>query len=78
MTYSAQILSDTLRFELEKGFDVIRIARVAFQIYQEHGLELTPELDDIILQLMAMEDGPEFAFSEDEFQKLIEKLANRE
>ena len=54
-TFTAKTLSDTLYAELEKGYNVVRISRVAFQIYQEHGRELTPELNEKILQLLAME-----------------------
>ena len=77
MTYTAKTLSDSLRRELDNGYDVVRIAQVAFRIYQEYGRELTPDLDGIILQLMAMEEGPEFEFSENELRVLIEELASK-
>ena len=76
MTYIAKYFSDMLRKELEKGYDVLRISRIAFQFYQKHGRELTPNLDEKILQLMAMEEGPEFEFSEEEIWRLVEELAS--
>ena len=76
-TFTAKTLSDTLYAELEKGYNVVRISRVAFQIYQEHGRELTPELNEKILQLLAMEEGPEFEYSEVELRKLAEDLSSQ-
>lgn len=75
MTLTARELSNVLQAELDKGYDVVRIARVAFQLYQDHGVELTPDLDEKLLQLMAMEEGPEFEFSEKELRGLVEELA---
>ncbi|CAG9000315.1 MAG: hypothetical protein CENE_02310 [Candidatus Celerinatantimonas neptuna] len=75
MTLTAKELSDVLQSELDKGYDVVRIARVAFQLYQEQGVELPSELDEKLLQLMAMEEGPEFEFSEDELKTLVEELS---
>lgn len=77
MTYTAKTLSEALFTELEKGYDVVRISRLAFQIYQEYGHDLTPDLDEKILQLMAMEEGPEFEFSEDEIRALAKELASQ-
>lgn len=75
MTFTAKELSSVLRAELDKGYDVVRIARVAFQLYQDHGIGLAPNLDEKLLQLMAMEEGPEFEYSEEELRALSEELA---
>lgn len=75
MTLTAKKLSSALQAELDKGYDIVRIARVAFHLYQDHGVELTPDLDETLLQLMAMEEGPEFEYSEEELRALVEKLA---
>jgi len=75
MSLTAKKLSGVLQAELDKGYDIVKIARVAFQLYQDHGVELTPDLDETLLQLMAMEEGPEFEYSEDELRALVEKLA---
>lgn len=75
MTFTSNELSRVLQGELDKGYDVVRIARVAFQLYQDHGVGLSPDLDEKLLQLMAMEEGPEFEYSEDELRVLIEELA---
>ncbi|WP_448549520.1 hypothetical protein [Thalassotalea fusca] len=75
MTLTAKELSSVLQTELDKGYDVVRIARVAFKLYQEHGIELTTDIDEKLLQLMAMEEGAEFEFSEEELKILVRELA---
>ncbi|WP_116964633.1 hypothetical protein [Fastidiosibacter lacustris] len=78
MTFTAKELSSVLQAELDKGYDVVRIARVAFQLYQDHGVGLAPDLDEILLQLMAMEEGPEFEYSVEELRKLAQDLQNKQ
>ncbi len=75
MTLTAKELSRVLQAELDKGYDVVRIARVAFKLYQDYGAELTPDIDEKLLQLMAMEESPEFEFSEEELKGLVRELA---
>jgi len=74
MNYIAKIMGDELKRELSSGCDIVRIARMAFRIYHEHGLELSEKLDEIVLTLMAMEEGPEFELSECELRDLIKFL----
>lgn len=57
-----------------KGFDVATIAKAAYDIYQEHGLELTKFMGHTLLMLMAMEEGPEFELTETEFLALISEI----
>lgn len=59
---------------LVKGFDVARVSKVAFEIYQDHGLEITPSMDRALLTLMAMEEGEEFELTEPEFLALISEI----
>jgi len=67
-----------LALELEKtlvdGFDVGKISKVAFEIYQDHGLELTASMDRVLLILMAMGEGVEFELNESEFLELIAEV----
>jgi hypothetical protein len=76
MSYTSMMLGDELERELKYGYDVVRIARMAFKIYHEHGRDLSSELDEMLLSLMAMEEGSEFEFSEEELWKLRKKLAS--
>jgi len=57
------------------GFDTTKLLRVAYGVYQQYGLDFTPEMDRIILTLMAMEEGPQFELNESEVRDLIAKLA---
>lgn len=59
---------------LARGFDVFRISKVAFEIYQDHGLEITASMDQVLLTLMAMEEGKEFELTESAFLALISKI----
>lgn len=69
-------LATLLEKALIGGFDTTKLSRVAFGVYQHYGLDLTPEMDHIILTLMAMEEGPEFELNESEVRDLIAKLAS--
>lgn len=72
--YSQADLAMDLERTLARGFDVFRISKVAFEIYQDHGLEITPPMDRALLTLMAMEEGEEFELTESEFLALISEI----
>lgn len=74
MPYTAQNFRNELETELHKGYDVVRIARAAFQAYHEHVGEIGPELKTKIFQIVAMEEGPEFEFTEEELWQFAELL----
>ncbi|MCR3907999.1 hypothetical protein HQ397_00910 [Aeromonas hydrophila] len=56
------------------GFDVFKISKEAFGIYQDPELSLTDNLDMVLLSLIAMEDGPEFEMIEKEFWILLSEI----
>ncbi|WP_181014745.1 MULTISPECIES: hypothetical protein [Aeromonas] len=56
------------------GFDVFKISKEAFSIYQDPELSLTENLDMVLLSLIAMEDGPEFEMIEKEFWILLSEI----
>lgn len=72
--YSQDDLAIELERALVKGFDVFRISKVAFEIYQDHGLEITAPMDRALLTLMAMEEGEEFELTESQFLALISEI----
>ncbi|MGH8386400.1 MAG: hypothetical protein ACRESJ_13025 [Pseudomonas sp.] len=72
--YSQTDLAMDLDKTLARGFDVFRISKVAFEIYRDHGLEITAPMDRVLLTLMAMEDGAEFELTEPEFLALISEI----
>jgi len=72
--YTQTDLAMDLEKTLTNGFDIFRISKTAFHIYQEHGLELTEPMDHVLLTLMAMAEGPEFELTEPEFVALITEI----
>ena len=74
MTYTAHDFKRDLEQELVNGFDVVRIARVAFSAYHEHSRDIGPDLYDKMMQIIVMEEGPEFELSEKELREFIDKL----
>lgn len=74
MSYTAKDFGQALEQELSKGYDVVRIARMAFSAYQDHCREVSPDLYKMMFQIIAMEEGPEFEFSEQELQEFAKNL----
>jgi hypothetical protein len=74
MSYTAQDFRKELENELRKGYDVVRIARAAFQVYFEHTRELAPDLEQKVFQIVAMEEGPEFELSEQQLWEFAKNL----
>ena len=68
------VVADRLERTAVCGFDIFKISKEAFGIYQDPGLSLTKDLDMALLSLMAMEDGPEFEMTEKEFQGLLSEI----
>ena len=74
MTYGALQLRAEVEAELANGYEPARLAKRAFQIYFEQGRDMDPALDEAILRLIAMEEGPEFELSEAEVLQLLDQL----
>lgn len=68
------IVADRLEKTAVGGFDVFKISKEAFGIYQDPELSLTDNLDMVLLSLIAMEDGPEFEMIEKEFWILLSEI----
>ncbi|MAM56185.1 MAG: hypothetical protein CMN25_02500 [Salinicola sp.] len=74
MTYSAEDAAAELEKGCAEGYDISKISKIAFDIYQSHGLDLCEYMDRKLLELMAMDEGPEFEMSEAEFLELIAEI----
>ena len=68
------VVADWLEKAAVGGFDVFKISKEAFSIYQDPELSLTESLDMALLSLIAMEDGPEFEMIEKEFWILLSEI----
>ncbi len=77
MSYTADDFRRDLEQELSKGFDIVRIARMALSVYQKNCREISPELSKKMLQIIAMEEGPEFEFSEVELRAFARSLTKK-
>lgn len=76
MSYTAKDFSRELEQELSKGYDVVRIARMAFSAYHDHCRDVSPDLYKKMFRVIAMEEGPEFELSEQQLWELSKSLAN--
>lgn len=74
MTYKKSDFGKALFEELERGFDVDKIAHWAFIQRADHIAELEPGLDDSMLTVIAMGEGPEFQLTEREVRRLAAEL----
>lgn len=72
--YTSGDFARELLGELQKGYDIVRLSRWAMAIYQRYCGETEPELDDEIMKVVAMEEGPEFELSAEELVQLAQKL----
>ena len=61
-----------LKDKVSKKIPVSDIGYMAYIIYLEEDVE--PELDNILLTLNTMEDGPEFAFTYEELEQIADDL----
>lgn len=67
-------IADRLEKVIANGFNMLKVARVAFDLYQDPDRERDIVSNRILLQLTAMEEGPEFHLSQEECLKLVAKL----
>jgi hypothetical protein len=68
------VVADKLERVASGGFDILKISKEAFSIYQDPQISLTKDLDMVLLSLMAMEEGAEFEMTEREFQDLLSEI----
>lgn len=69
-----EMVANRLEMAVSDGFDIMKISKVAFDIYQDPDLRLGGELDVALLSLMAMSEGPEFELTEFEFNELLLRM----
>ena len=77
MIYTKKQFGSELKTKLLTESTYTEISKWAFKIYTEHGWELENGLDYFVLELIAMEEGPEFILSKEELQSLAETLIGK-
>lgn len=76
MNISKREVGEGLKRELNKGFNIERIANWAYDLSIKFHYDF--ELDDILDQISLMDAGPEFEYSEEELVLLSKMLINEE
>jgi hypothetical protein len=75
MVYTKKQFGHALEEKLNLGYDAVRIARWAFdQVFIAPDIKLEDGLRSVLLKIIAMEQGPEFEFSEPELRDLAHEL----
>lgn len=75
MNYTLKQFGAELLLELDRGYDVIRLARWAYSRYLDQSRNLEENLREKIMQIVAMEEGPQFEISESDLRKFALDLA---
>ncbi|MCH9612092.1 MAG: hypothetical protein S4CHLAM102_05750 [Chlamydiia bacterium] len=74
VSYTKKQFGEELNMQILSECSNQEISKWAFNIYLEHGLALESGLDDVVMKLIAMDGGPEFALSKDELMSLADGL----
>jgi hypothetical protein len=59
--------------QLDDGYDIVRIARWAYQLFLD-SRGTGEDLRSILMKLVVMEEGPEFELSESELRQMAQSL----
>ncbi|QOJ00937.1 MAG: hypothetical protein HRU70_10690 [Phycisphaeraceae bacterium] len=77
MTYTRKQFARDLLAEMNHGYDVVRIARWAFAKKMDPDVQIEDsKLDAMVMQVVAMEEGPEFEYDEAELRALAQRVLN--
>lgn len=61
--------------ELTKNiYDPVTVAKKVSTLFLNRQSEIDLELRDLMLDIMTMEDGPEFEMTEEEFKKFLDEM----
>ncbi len=71
--YTRSDFAKGLSAQLEQGFDSVRIARWAYQMFLDKVRELEPGSKDSIMSIVLIEE-PQFEMSKDELLSFIDTL----
>lgn len=56
------------------GYDPVTVAKKTSRLFHQHQSEIDLKLRNVMLDVMTMEDGPEFEMTEDEFKKFLDEI----
>ena len=79
MSYSREQFARDLLAELDRGFDVVRIARWALSKKLDPDLRHdSAELESLMMEVVAMEEGLEFEYDEAELREKAQRVLDGE
>ncbi len=76
MTYTKKDFGKELLDQISNGYDILKVARWAHNRYMSFGIEVDESVQQIVLQIVAMEEGAEFEMNEIELTDFANKLVN--
>jgi len=74
MTYTKREFATDLLNEVNRGFDVVRLARWAMRLYSDRIRELDDGVKDAVMDVVVMEEGPEFEMTEEQLREFAQRL----
>lgn len=77
MTYSKKEFAKDLKAQLDLGYEPKRIGSWAHKMYLKYCGRIDPELEEIIVDLFVLEEGPEFEIPESKLRELVHTLENK-
>jgi hypothetical protein len=74
MTYSKKEFAKDLKTQLDLGYEPKRIGSWAHKMYLQYCGKIDRELEEIMVDLFVLEEGPEFELSESKLRELVRAL----
>jgi hypothetical protein len=74
MIYSKKEFAKDLQAQLDLGYDPKRIGSWAHKMFLQHCGKTDGELEEIMIDLFVLEEGPEFELPESKLRELIKTL----
>ncbi len=74
MIYSKKKFAKDLKAQLDRGYEPKRLGHWAHQMYLQYCGRIDRELEEIMVDLFVLEEGPEFELPESKLRELVERL----
>ncbi len=72
MSYTKEQFKDEIKIFCDKEYDPVLVAKKTSFLFNKNQVDIDLELRDIMLDIMTMEDGPEFEMTKEEFIKFLD------
>jgi hypothetical protein len=74
MTYSKKEFAKDLKAQLDLGYEPKRIGSWAHKMYLHHCGRIDRDLEEIMVDLFVLEEGPEFEYPESKLRELVNSI----